>query len=54
MYIVPGVDDQPDTLVWLSKDAVNQTLLEAAPEAGGASPPPSTGASASPSTSASP
>jgi len=54
MYIVPGVDDQPDTLVWLSKDAVNQTLLEAAPEAGGASPSPSTGASASPSTSASP
>ena len=54
MYIIPGVDNQPDTLVWLSKDAVNQTVLEAAPDAVGASPSPSSGASGSPSASPSP
>jgi hypothetical protein len=50
MYVVPGVEDAPDTLVWLSANAVNQATLEAAPE-----PEPSAsgspGASASPSTS---
>jgi hypothetical protein len=54
MYIVPGVEGQPDTLVWMSKDAVNQTVLEAAPDADGASPSPSAGASASSSSSPSP
>jgi hypothetical protein len=55
MYIVPGVEDQADRLVWLSKDAVNQVVLEAAPETGGASPSPGTpGTSGSPSASASP
>jgi hypothetical protein len=50
MYVVPGVEDAPDVLVWLSANAVNQATLEAAPE-----PEPSAsgspGASASPSTS---
>ena len=54
MYIIPGLEDQPDKLVWLSKDAVNETVLEAAPDAEGASPSPSAGASGSPSTSPSP
>jgi hypothetical protein len=52
MYVVPGVEDQADRLVWLSKDAVNQVVLEAAPETDGASPSP--GTSGSPSASASP
>ena len=51
MYIIPGVEDQPDRLIWLSKDAVNQVVLEAAPEAAGASPSASGGASSSPSSS---
>jgi hypothetical protein len=53
MYVVPGVEDAPDTLVWLSANAVNQATLEAAPEpepAASGSP----GASASPSTSPNP
>ena len=53
MYVVPGVEDAPDTLVWLSANAVNQATLEPAPE-----PEPSAsgspGASASPSTAPSP
>src|SRR6185503_5262095 len=32
MYVMAGVEDQPDRLIWLSKDAVNQAVLEAAPE----------------------
>jgi hypothetical protein len=54
MYVIAGVEDQPDRLIWLSKDAVNQAVLEAAPESAGASPSPSGGASGSPSTSPSP
>ena len=54
MYIIPGVGGQPDKLVWLSKDGVNETVLEAAPDADGASPSPSSTASGSPSTSPSP
>jgi hypothetical protein len=54
MYIIPGLEDQPDKLVWLSKDAVNQTVLEAAPGTDGASASPSAGASGSPSTAPSP
>ena len=54
MYIIPGVEDQPDRLIWLSKDAVNQAVLQAAPETAGASPSPSGGASGSPSTAPSP
>ena len=29
MYIIPGVGGQPDKLVWLSKDGVDETVLEA-------------------------
>jgi hypothetical protein len=53
MYVVPGVEDAPDTLIWLSSNAVNQAVLEPAPEpepAASGSP----GASASPTTSPSP
>jgi hypothetical protein len=48
MYVIPGVEDQADRLVWLSKDAVNQAVLQGAPETDGASPSPSAGGSASP------
>jgi hypothetical protein len=54
MYVIPGIEDQPATLVWLSADGVHQSVLAAVPE-DGASP----GASGGPtpsgaSTSASP
>ena len=29
MYVIPGVEDSPTRLVWLSKDAVNQAVLQA-------------------------
>ena len=54
MYIIPGVEDQPDKLVWLSKTAVNQAVLQAIPETDGASPSPSGGSSGSPSSSTTP
>ena len=54
MYVVAGVEDAPDTLVWLSGNSVNQAVLQAVPEpevpAGSAVP----GASGSPSTAPSP
>jgi hypothetical protein len=52
MYVIAGVEEQPDRVVWLSKDAVNQAVLEAAPEVDAASPSP--GASGSPAVSPSP
>jgi hypothetical protein len=54
MYVIPGVEDQPDRIVWLSKDAVNQAVLAAAPESDGASPAPSASASGSASSAPSP
>ncbi len=54
MYIIAGVEDQPDRLVWLSKTAVNQAVLQAIPETDGASPSPSGGSSGSPSSSTAP
>jgi hypothetical protein len=56
MYVIAGVEEAPDTLVWLSASAVNQAVLEAVPSGDGASPAPSgSGApSVSPSASASP
>jgi hypothetical protein len=54
MYVIAGVEDQPDRLIWLSKDSVNQAVLQAAPETDGASPSPSAGSSGSPAASASP
>jgi hypothetical protein len=45
MYVLPGVADQPDTLVWASANAIHDAVLEAvvttaspAPGASGASP----------------
>ncbi len=32
MYIIPGVQDAPATLVWLSRDGVHQSVLEAVPD----------------------
>jgi hypothetical protein len=52
MYIIPGTNDAPATLVWLSSDGVNQSPLiaaDATPQASpSASPGASPGASASP------
>jgi hypothetical protein len=49
MYIIPGTNDAPATLVWLSSDGVNQSpLIAAADAAPQASPSASPGASASP------
>ena len=41
MYIIAGVEEAPDTVVWLSSDTVNQAVLEAVPTTDGASPAPS-------------
>ena len=49
MYIILGAADAPPTLVWLSKDGVNQAILVAAPDTTqGAGPSPPAGPSASP------
>ncbi|HEX5148324.1 MAG TPA: hypothetical protein VFW02_04535, partial [Candidatus Limnocylindrales bacterium] len=32
MYIIPGIEEAPPTLVWLSKDSVHQSVLEAVPD----------------------
>ncbi len=53
MYVIPGVEDAPDTLIWLSNDTVHQTVLQAVPEPD-PSASPSPGASARPSTTPSP
>jgi hypothetical protein len=47
MYVIPGVEDAPDTLIWLSADTVNQAVLQALPE-------PDPSASGSPGASGSP
>ncbi len=52
MYVFPAVDDATATLIWLSVSGVHQSVLEAAPDAVGASPSPS--GSAGPSASAAP
>ena len=56
LYVIPGVEEAPDTVVWLSASAVNQAVLEAVPTDDGASPAPSgsTAPSASPSVSTPP
>ena len=41
LYVIPGVEEAPDTVVWLSANAVNQAVLEAVPSGDGASPAPS-------------
>jgi hypothetical protein len=51
MYIVPGIEDGPPTLFWLSLNAVHQAVLEAVPDvAPRATPTASPGADASPAT----
>ncbi len=51
MYIVPGIEDGPPTLVWLSLNAVHQAVLESVPDvAPRATPTASPGADASPAT----
>ncbi|MFL5669478.1 MAG: hypothetical protein ACJ77U_08830, partial [Chloroflexota bacterium] len=45
MYVVPGAEGQPSTLVWMGRDGVNQAILVAVPD---------TAPSASPSQSAAP
>jgi hypothetical protein len=51
LYVLPGTEDVPPTVIWLSRSAVLQTILVAAPDDEGASPAPS--ASARPSGAAS-
>jgi hypothetical protein len=49
MYVVPGAEGQPATLVWMSRDGVNQSILTAVPDDGSvASPAPSGSPSAAP------
>lgn len=38
MYVVPGATDLPDTLVWISQNAIHQVVLEAVVPAPAASP----------------
>ena len=53
MYVIPGVDDAPDSLVWLGKDSVHQVPLVEVPDGPAPSAGPSGGASAAPSAGAS-
>jgi hypothetical protein len=50
MYIIPGIEEAPPTLVWLSLDSVNQAVLQAVPDPAPVAPSarPSAAASASP------
>ena len=52
MYILPGAEDQPATMIWLSTSALGQVFLEAVPDEPGATPRPTAepDASAEPST----
>ena len=34
LYIIPGVEEAPPTLVWLAKDRIGQAVLEAVPDDG--------------------
>jgi len=43
MYVVPGIEELPDTLVWLSQDAVHQVTLVAVPDDGSAPEPTASG-----------
>ena len=45
-YVDPGLEGAPDTLVWISRNAVHRAVLEAAPGTPGSSAPP--GSSAAP------
>ena len=52
-YVVPGVDEAPSQLVWISRDGLHQSALEAVADVA-PQPSASPGASGSPSTSAKP
>lgn len=52
MYVVPGTEDVPDTIVWIDRNRLASSLLEAVPDRPGATPRPSQ--SPSPETSPSP
>ena len=39
--VTPGVEDAPATLMWISKDGLHQSLLEAVPDVAAATPRPS-------------
>jgi hypothetical protein len=59
MYIIAGIDTEPSTLVWMSRDGVHQAILVAVPDSGPAaspntSPGPSGSAEASPEPSTTP
>ncbi|MGK2851042.1 MAG: hypothetical protein ACSLFN_09050 [Candidatus Limnocylindrales bacterium] len=61
LYVIPGIEDVPATLVWLAEGAIHQASLLAVPDDGSApsaapsvEPSASTGASAEPSVDASP
>ena len=45
-YVDPGLEGEPDTLVWISRTAVHRTLLDAAPGSPGSSAAPSSSAGA--------
>ena len=47
LYVLPGVEDAPSTVVWLSSTGVHQAILVAAPDTDGASPAPSAPATSS-------
>jgi hypothetical protein len=50
LYVLPGVEDAPSTLVWLGKDTVHQApLIEVPEDEVGPSARPSAGSSAAPS-----
>jgi hypothetical protein len=41
MYVIAGVEEAPDTLVWLASDAIHQAVLDPVTPSDGASPAPS-------------
>ena len=50
MYVLPGVEDAPSTLVWMGKNSIQQApLIEVPEDEAGPSSRPSAGASATPS-----
>jgi hypothetical protein len=40
MYIIPGIEEGPPTVVWLSENAVHQAVLEAVPDVASETTPP--------------
>jgi hypothetical protein len=48
MYIIPGAEGEPATLVWITRDGVNQAILVAVPDRPQASPSASAAPRASP------